>query len=69
VGPSCQDHLLPLANTEEREEDGFGRSRPLKSLFSSPIERRGEGEEVEPSGQANGGLTRENLVSVPESSL
>jgi len=68
-GPTCQDLLPRLSRKEEREENEFKRFRPLNDLFFSPIERGGEGEKVKPSGQANGGLNRENLVSVPKSSL
>ena len=68
MGPTGQDLLPPLARAEEREEDGFRKFKPLKSLFSSPVERGKNEDEDKASSKANEDLRRENLVPVPISS-
>ena len=40
--------------------------RPLNKQFFSPNEREGKGDKGEPLGEANGGVKRGNLQSVPE---
>lgn len=65
MGPTCRDHLLPLASIEEREENEIGGFRTLKNRFFSPNERGEKGDENEAFNGVNRYLNREDLIPVP----